>query len=100
MCRGSTVTTQSGQICHGFRAGTNFVEVMNYAMMKQFFALEKGGRMAVLMGNIKKKVSCTVCLQKLSNQAILKTLLLRRGITAFLIMSVKADHSFRLPMNM
>lgn len=32
-----------------------FVESMNYAMMKQFTALEKGGRMAVLMGDIKKK---------------------------------------------
>ena len=28
---------------------------MNYAMMKQFSALEKGGRMAVLMGDVKKK---------------------------------------------
>lgn len=32
-----------------------FVETMNYAMLKQFTALEKGGRMAVLMGDIKKK---------------------------------------------
>lgn len=32
-----------------------FVKAMNYAMMKQFAALEKGGRMAVLMGDIKKK---------------------------------------------
>lgn len=32
-----------------------FVEAMNSAMMKQFNALEKGGRMAVLMGDIKKK---------------------------------------------
>ena len=32
-----------------------FVEAMNYAMMKQFCALEKGGRMAVLMGDIKKR---------------------------------------------
>ena len=32
-----------------------FVSVMNYSMMKQFSALEKGGRMAVLMGDIKKK---------------------------------------------
>lgn len=31
------------------------VQAMNYAMMKQFSALEKGGRMAVLMGDIKKK---------------------------------------------
>lgn len=32
-----------------------FVKAMNYAMMKQFCALEKGGRMAVLVGDIKKK---------------------------------------------
>lgn len=32
-----------------------FVEAMNYAMMKQFAALEKGGRIAVLMGDIKRK---------------------------------------------
>lgn len=32
-----------------------FVSAMNYAMMKQFCALEKGGRMAVLVGDIKKK---------------------------------------------
>ena len=34
----------------------DFVKAMNYAMMKQFTALEKGGRMAVLMGDVKKKV--------------------------------------------
>ena len=33
----------------------DFVSAMNYAMMKQFSALENGGRMAVLMGDIKKK---------------------------------------------
>ena len=32
-----------------------FVQYMNYCMMKQFAALEKGGRMFVLMGDIKKK---------------------------------------------
>lgn len=32
-----------------------FVAAMNYAMMKQFTALERGGRMAVLMGDIKKR---------------------------------------------
>lgn len=32
-----------------------FVSAINYAMAKQFAALEKGGRMAVLMGDIKKK---------------------------------------------
>lgn len=32
-----------------------FVKQMNYCMMKQFATLEKGGRMFVLMGDIKKK---------------------------------------------
>ena len=32
-----------------------FVRAMNYCMMKQFCALEKGGRMAVLVGDIKKR---------------------------------------------
>ena len=32
-----------------------FVKALNYCMMKQFCALEKGGRMAVLVGDIKKK---------------------------------------------
>lgn len=32
-----------------------FVKQMNFCMMKQFAALEKGGRMFVLMGDIKKK---------------------------------------------
>lgn len=32
-----------------------FVEMMNYCMMKQFASLEKGGRMAVLMGDMKRK---------------------------------------------
>lgn len=32
-----------------------FVEVMNYCMMKQYASLEKGGRIAVLMGDMKKK---------------------------------------------
>ena len=33
----------------------SFVQAMNYCMMKQFCALEQGGRMAVLVGDIKKK---------------------------------------------
>ena len=32
-----------------------FVKKMNYCMMKQFSALEKGGRMFVLMGDMKRK---------------------------------------------
>lgn len=32
-----------------------FVRAMNYCMVKQFASLEKGGRMAVLMGDMKRK---------------------------------------------
>ncbi len=32
-----------------------FVDMMNYCMMKQFAALERGGRMFTLMGDMKKK---------------------------------------------
>ena len=32
-----------------------FVNALNYCMMKQFCALDKGGRMAVLVGDIKKR---------------------------------------------
>lgn len=32
-----------------------FVKKMNYCMLKQFYSLENGGRMFVLMGDIKKK---------------------------------------------
>jgi hypothetical protein len=33
----------------------DFVKAMNRCIMKQFYALERGGRMAVLVGDIKKK---------------------------------------------
>lgn len=33
----------------------DFVKSLNYCMMKQFVALQKGGRIAVLVGDIKKK---------------------------------------------
>lgn len=38
--------------CNGWE---DFVKKMNYCMCKQFASLEKGGRMFVLMGDIKKK---------------------------------------------
>lgn len=38
--------------CNGW---DDFVKKMNYCCMKQFTAMEKGGRMFVLMGDIKKK---------------------------------------------
>ena len=38
--------------CHGWE---DFVQKMNYCTMKQFTAMEKGGRMFILIGDIKKK---------------------------------------------
>lgn len=37
------------------QAWEDFVKMQNYCMMKQYAALERGGRIAVLMGDIKKK---------------------------------------------
>lgn len=37
------------------RDWTEFVEKMNYCLMKQYAALEKGGRMFTLMGDMKRK---------------------------------------------
>lgn len=38
--------------CNGWE---DFVKKMNYCCLKQFTAMEKGGRMFILMGDIKKK---------------------------------------------
>ena len=38
-----------------FQDWNEFVKWMNYCMMKQFTALEKGGRMVVLVGDMKRK---------------------------------------------
>lgn len=37
------------------RSWEEFIEAMNYCMMKQFSALEKGGRMFTLMGDMKRR---------------------------------------------
>ena len=42
------------------------MEAMNYAMMKQFTALENGGRMAVLMGDIMRSVENALLIGKIS----------------------------------
>lgn len=43
----------------------DFVKRMNYCMMKQFSALEKGGRMFVLVGDMKKKGKLYSMIQEL-----------------------------------
>ena len=50
---------------------------MNYCMMKQYCALEKGGRMAVLVGDIKKKGKLFSMLFELIKPGILENVLIK-----------------------
>lgn len=54
-----------------------FVQAMNYAMMKQFAALEKGGRMAVLMGDIKKKGKLYSMLAEIAKPGTLENIIIK-----------------------
>ena len=56
---------------------SRFVEAMNYAMMKQFTALEKGGRIAVLMGDIKKRGKLFSMLAEIIKPGTLENILIK-----------------------
>lgn len=60
-----------------------FVEAMNYAMMKQFSALENGGRMAVLMGDIKKKGRLFSMLAEIVKPGTLENILIKAQHNCF-----------------
>lgn len=54
-----------------------FVKSMNYAMMKQFSALKKGGHMAVLMGDIKKKGKLYSMLSEIVKPGTLENIIIK-----------------------
>ena len=60
-----------------------FVEAMNYAMMKQFTSLEKGGRMAVLMGDIKKKGKLYSMLTEITKPGTLENIIIKAQHNCF-----------------
>lgn len=60
-----------------------FVEAMNFAMMKQFSALEKGGRMAVLMGDIKKKGKLYSMLSEIVKPGTLENIIVKAQHNCF-----------------
>lgn len=60
-----------------------FVAAMNYAMMKQFAALEKGGRMAVLMGDIKKKGCLYSMLAEIAKPGTLENIIIKAQHNCF-----------------
>ena len=55
----------------------SFVAAMNYAVTKQFCALEKGGRMAVLVGDIKKRGRLYSMLLELTKPGTLEYVLIK-----------------------
>ena len=67
-----------------------FVEVMNYTMMKQFTALEKGGRMAVLMGDIKKRGRLYSMLSEITKPGTTENILIKAQYNCF---SDKTEYS-------
>lgn len=60
-----------------------FVKAMNYAMMKQFSALEKGGRIAVLMGDIKKKGKLFSMLAEITKPGTLENIIIKAQHNCF-----------------
>lgn len=60
-----------------------FVEAMNYAMMKQFTSLEKGGRIAVLMGDIKKRGKLYSMLSEIIKPGTLENIIIKAQHNCF-----------------
>ena len=60
-----------------------FVEAMNFAMMKQFSSLEKGGRMAVLMGDIKKRGKLYSMLAEIIKPGTLENIIIKAQHNCF-----------------
>ena len=61
----------------------DFVNAMNYSMMKQYTALEKGGRMAVLMGDIKKKGKLYSMLSEITKPGTLENIIIKAQYNCF-----------------
>lgn len=61
----------------------DFVKAMNYAMMKQFAALENGSRMAVLMGDIKKKGKLYSMLAEITKPGTLENIIIKAQHNCF-----------------
>lgn len=54
-----------------------FVQAMNHAMLKQYSALEQGGRMAVLMGDIKKKGHLYSMISEIAKPGTLENIIIK-----------------------
>lgn len=61
----------------------SFVKAMNYCMMKQFCALEKGGRMAVLVGDIKKRGKLYSMIFELTKPGTLENVIIKAQHNCF-----------------
>lgn len=60
-----------------------FVQAMNYAMIKQFSALENGGRLAVLMGDIKKKGRLYSMLAEIAKPGTMESIIIKAQHNCF-----------------
>lgn len=88
MYSASDVQNQYGyNPCHfdlsRIREWDEFVKALNYAMMKQFSALEKGAHMAVLMGDIKKKGKLFSMLAEIIKPGTLENIIIKTQHNCF-----------------
>lgn len=60
-----------------------FVDTLNRAMLKQFYALQKGGRMAILMGDIKKKGKLYSMLAEIAKPGVLENIIIKAQHNCF-----------------
>lgn len=54
-----------------------FIKKLNYCLVKQYHSLEKGGRLAVLMGDLKKKGKCYSMLLDMARVGTLENILVK-----------------------
>ena len=92
----------------------SFVDAMNHAMLKQFASLEKGGRMAVLMGDIKKKGKLYSMISEIVKPGTLENIIIKAQHNCFsdntnysgsfipilheYVMIVRKDNSLYIPV--
>lgn len=91
-----------------------FVDVMNHAMLKQYTSLEKGGRMVVLMGDIKKKGKLYSMISEIVKPGTLENIIIKAQHNCFsdntqysgsfipilheYVMIVRKDNSLYIPV--
>lgn len=71
-----------------------FVQMLNFTVLKQFAALEKGGRMGILMGDIKSKGQLKSMLLEIAKPGIVESIVIKQQFNCWSNRSVNYSGSF------